>query len=132
MPGTILPLHQYLNMAWCLVTQGQLDLFISHCVIHPLILLIHINQCKAKCFISRLAMACYICYVTLCYIVLCYAPILYRYKEYYHIPSEELPEGWRKMHNGKLYNFYSSPDSIRVIISRRTRWGGLVVRMSEM
>jgi hypothetical protein len=42
-------------------------------------------------------------------------------------PTEE----WRKLHNGVLHNFYSSPDIIRQIKSRRMRWAGHVARMGE-
>jgi hypothetical protein len=38
---------------------------------------------------------------------------------------------WRKMHNGKLHNLYSSPDIIRQIKSRRMRWAGHVARLGE-
>jgi hypothetical protein len=38
---------------------------------------------------------------------------------------------WRKLHNGKLHNLYSSPDIIRRIKSRRMRWAGHVARMGE-
>jgi hypothetical protein len=38
---------------------------------------------------------------------------------------------WRKLHNGKLHNWYSSPDIIRQIRSRRMRWAGHVARMGE-
>jgi hypothetical protein len=34
--------------------------------------------------------------------------------------------GWRKLHNEELHNLYSSPSIIRMIKSRRTRWGGHV------
>ena len=37
----------------------------------------------------------------------------------------------RKLHNEKLYDLYSSPNIIRVIKSRRMRWGGHVARMGE-
>jgi hypothetical protein len=30
---------------------------------------------------------------------------------------------WRKLHNEKLYNLYSSRNIIRVMKSRRIRWG---------
>jgi hypothetical protein len=39
--------------------------------------------------------------------------------------------GWRKLHSGELHNFYSSPDIIRQIKSRRMRWAGHVARMGE-
>jgi hypothetical protein len=35
-------------------------------------------------------------------------------------------------HNEELYNFYSSPNIIRVIKSRRMRWVGHVEWMGEM
>lgn len=34
---------------------------------------------------------------------------------------DQSSRGWRKMHNDKLHNFYSSPDSIRTINSRKMR-----------
>jgi hypothetical protein len=43
----------------------------------------------------------------------------------------EVMEEWRKLHNGELHNLYSSPDVIRQIKSRRTRWAGHVARMGE-
>jgi hypothetical protein len=39
--------------------------------------------------------------------------------------------GWRKLHNEKLHNLYSSPIIIRMIKSRRMRWAGHVTRMGE-
>jgi hypothetical protein len=38
---------------------------------------------------------------------------------------------WRKLHNGELQNLYSSPDIIRQIKSKRTRWARHVARMGE-
>jgi hypothetical protein len=38
---------------------------------------------------------------------------------------------WRKLHNEGLHNLYSSPSAIRMIESRRMRWGGHVARMGE-
>jgi hypothetical protein len=37
----------------------------------------------------------------------------------------------RKLHSEELQNLYSSPDIIRQIKSRRTRWAGYVARMGE-
>jgi hypothetical protein len=34
---------------------------------------------------------------------------------------EEVAGEWRRLHNEELHNLYSSPDIIRVIISRRMR-----------
>jgi hypothetical protein len=35
---------------------------------------------------------------------------------------EEVTEGWRKLHNEELHNFYLSPIIIRAIKSRRMGW----------
>jgi hypothetical protein len=40
--------------------------------------------------------------------------------------------GWRRLHNEKLHNFYTSPDISKVIKSRRIRWEIHVARMGEM
>jgi hypothetical protein len=42
---------------------------------------------------------------------------------------DEVSVEWRKLHNGEFHNLYSSPDIIRQIKSRRTRWAGHVARM---
>jgi hypothetical protein len=34
--------------------------------------------------------------------------------------------GWKKLYNKELHNLYSSPNIIRIIKSRRTRWEGHV------
>jgi len=38
---------------------------------------------------------------------------------------------WRRLHNEELNDFYSSPNILRVIKSRRMRWAGHVARMGE-
>jgi hypothetical protein len=38
---------------------------------------------------------------------------------------------WRKLHNEELHNLYSLPNLIRMIKSRRMRWGGHVALMGE-
>jgi hypothetical protein len=38
---------------------------------------------------------------------------------------------WRKLHNEKLNNVYSSSAVIRIIKSRKMRWVGHVARMGE-
>jgi len=38
---------------------------------------------------------------------------------------------WRKLHNGELYDLYSSPNIVRVMKSRRMRWAVHVARIGE-
>jgi hypothetical protein len=38
---------------------------------------------------------------------------------------------WRRLHNGELYDLYSSPNIIRVIKSRRMRWAGHAARTRD-
>jgi hypothetical protein len=42
-----------------------------------------------------------------------------------------MAQTWRKLHNEELHNFYSSPNIIRMIKSRRIRWAGYVAQMRE-
>jgi hypothetical protein len=44
---------------------------------------------------------------------------------------DEVTGEWTKLHNGELHNFYSSPDIIRQIKSRRMRWVGHVAHRGE-
>jgi hypothetical protein len=44
---------------------------------------------------------------------------------------DEVAGEWRKLHNEKLNDLYSSPSIVRVIKSRRMRWAGHVARMGE-
>jgi len=44
---------------------------------------------------------------------------------------DEVTREWRKLHNEELNDFYSSPNIVRVIKSRRMRWTGHVARMGE-
>jgi hypothetical protein len=39
--------------------------------------------------------------------------------------------GWRKLHNRKLHNLYSSPSIMRMIKSRRMRGAGHVAKMRK-
>jgi len=39
---------------------------------------------------------------------------------------------WKKLHNEKLNDLYSSSSTVRVIKSRRMRWAGHVARMGEI
>jgi len=44
---------------------------------------------------------------------------------------DELTGEWRKLHNEKLNDLYSSPSIVQVIKWRRMRWTGHVARMGE-
>jgi hypothetical protein len=44
----------------------------------------------------------------------------------------EVTGEWRKLHNDKLNNLYSSPTIVQVIKLRRIRWAGSVVRRGEV
>jgi hypothetical protein len=49
----------------------------------------------------------------------------------FELKRDEMTGEWRKLHNEKLHNLYSSPDIIRQINSSRMRWAGHVSRMGE-
>jgi hypothetical protein len=42
---------------------------------------------------------------------------------------DEMTEEWSKLHNEELNDLYCSPNSMRVIKSRRMRWAGHVARL---
>jgi hypothetical protein len=45
---------------------------------------------------------------------------------------KEVAGGWRRLHNEKLHNLNASPNTIKVIKSRRISWAGHVARTEEM
>jgi len=45
--------------------------------------------------------------------------------------KDEVTREWRRLHNEKLNDLYSSPNIVRVIKSRRIRWAGYAARMGE-
>jgi len=44
---------------------------------------------------------------------------------------DEVTGEWRKLHNEGLNDMYCSPNTVRVIQSRRMRWAGHVARMGR-
>ena len=44
---------------------------------------------------------------------------------------DEVTWEWRKLHNEELNDLYSSPNTVRVIKSKRMRWAGHLTRMRE-
>ena len=46
-------------------------------------------------------------------------------------PKKDENGEWRRLHNEELHNLYRSPNIVRVIKSRRSRWAGHVARMEE-
>jgi hypothetical protein len=44
---------------------------------------------------------------------------------------DEVTGEWRKLHNEKLHDLYSSPSIIRIMKSRRMAWSGYVARLGE-
>jgi hypothetical protein len=44
---------------------------------------------------------------------------------------DEVTGDWRKLHNRRLHNFYSSPNIVIMIKSRRVRWAGHVARKGK-
>jgi hypothetical protein len=46
-------------------------------------------------------------------------------------PKREEDGSWRKLQNDELHSLYSSPNIVRVIKSRRTRWAGHEACMGE-
>jgi hypothetical protein len=42
---------------------------------------------------------------------------------------DKLTGGWRKLHNERIHNLYSSPNDIKIMKAWRTRWAGHVASM---
>jgi hypothetical protein len=49
-----------------------------------------------------------------------------------NVRREEVARGWNRLHNEELPNLQVSPNMIRVIKVRRTRWEEHVTRIGEM
>jgi hypothetical protein len=47
------------------------------------------------------------------------------------VPKRDENGEWRRLHNEELHNFYSSPNIVTVIKSRKLRWAGHLARMEE-
>ena len=45
--------------------------------------------------------------------------------------KDEITGEWRKLHNAELQSFYSSPNIIRYLKSKRLRWAGHVACMEQ-
>jgi hypothetical protein len=47
------------------------------------------------------------------------------------LEKETVVEGWRKWPSKELHNLYSSPNDVRMIKSRRIKWGRRVACMGQ-
>jgi hypothetical protein len=45
---------------------------------------------------------------------------------------DEVTGGWTKLHNEELNKLYSSPSTMRMIMSERVKWAGHVARIGEI
>jgi hypothetical protein len=52
-------------------------------------------------------------------------------RELFWPKRDEVTEEWRTLHKEELYDQYSTPNTIRVIKSRRMSWAGYVARMGN-
>jgi hypothetical protein len=52
-------------------------------------------------------------------------------KRIFCLKRDKLTGEWRKLHNEELYDPYTSPHIIRVIKTKRMRWGGHAARRRE-
>jgi len=53
------------------------------------------------------------------------------FKRIFGLKRDEVTREWRILHNEELNDPYSSPNTVRVIKSRRMRWAGHVACMEE-
>jgi hypothetical protein len=45
--------------------------------------------------------------------------------------TDDVTEGWRKLHKEELHNLFSSPSIIRMVKSKRMRLAGHIARMEN-
>jgi hypothetical protein len=55
----------------------------------------------------------------------------YRLRRIFGPKRDEVTGGWRKLHSEELHNLYSSPNTIRMLKSRKMRRTGHVARMGR-
>ena len=70
----------------------------------------------------------YIMY-TYCYVYVLL--LLRKFRSIFGPRRDEVAGEWRRLHNEELNDFYTSPNIVRVIKSRRMRLAGHVARMGE-
>ena len=58
-------------------------------------------------------------------------PCILEFIKHIYPTRDEVTGEWRKLHNEKLNDLYSSPNVAWVIKSRRMRWVGHVARVGE-
>jgi hypothetical protein len=48
------------------------------------------------------------------------------------LKTDEVTGGWRTFNDEELHILYSSPDIIKMVLSRRMKWAGQITRRVEM
>jgi len=56
---------------------------------------------------------------------------IFRLERIFGSKRDEVTGEWRKLHNEEINVLYSSPNTVRVIKSRRMKWAGHVAFMGE-